>query len=78
MLVNRMSYVVFFKGKHVINKLNELPLDVVYISKKKRFAVIYTDKSNENQIRKTLKKTKGFKGFTQSQTFDESYNFDVK
>lgn len=78
MLVDRMSYVVFFKGNRVISKLNELPLDVAYISKKKRFAVIYTNKANENEIRNALKKVRGYKGFTISQTFDEDLNFDVK
>ncbi len=78
MLVDRMSYVIFFKGNRVIDKLNNLPLDVAYISKKKRFAVIYTDRANEDSIKKALKNVKGYKGFTLSQTFDENLNFDVK
>ncbi len=78
MLVNRMSYVVFFKGNQVVNKLAELPVNVTYVSKKKRFAIIYTDKANEESIKKALKNIKGFKGFTPSQTFDENLNFDVK
>ncbi len=78
MLVDRMSYVVFFKGKKILHKLNQLPVEVVYVSKKQRYAVFYTDKENEESIRKTLKKVSGYKGFSQSQTFDENLNFDVK
>ncbi len=78
MLVNRMSYVIFFKGKDVLNSLEALPLDVAYVSKKKRFVVIYADKTKEEHIKNALKKVKGFKGFSPSQIFDESLNFDVK
>lgn len=78
MLVDRMSYIIFFKGNQVVDKLLELPLDVAYVSKKKRFVVVYADKSNEETIKKALKNIKGFKGFTPSQTFDENLNFDVK
>lgn len=78
MLVDRMSYIIFFKGNHVVDKLNDLPVDVTYVSKKKRFVVVYADKSNEESIKKALKDIKGFKGFTPSQTFDENLNFDVK
>lgn len=78
MLVDRMSYVIFFKGNQVIDKLADLPLDVTYVSKKKRFAIVYADKASEEQIKKALKNIKGFKGFTPSQTFDENLNFNVK
>ena len=78
MLVERMSYVIFFKGKEVLSSLESLPLDVAYVSKKKRFVVVYTDKTKEEQIKNTLKKVKGFKGISPSQIFDESLNFDVK
>ena len=78
MLVERMSYVVFFKGNRVLKKLETLPIDITYVSKKKNFVVIYTDKNNEEVIKKQLKSVKGFKGLSQSQTFDENLNFDVK
>ena len=78
MLVDRMSYIIFFKGNQVVEKLSELPVDITYVSKKKRFVIVYTDKSNEDMLKKALKNIKGFKGFSPSQTFDENLNFDVK
>lgn len=72
---NRMSYVVFYRGKNVIKKLKQLPVDVSYTSKKLDYSIVYADQHYENKLKKTLKFTKGFKHISPSKTFDETLNF---
>jgi len=72
---NRMSYVVYYRGNQVLKKLEQLHVDVAYISKKLSYAVLYMDKELEHKVRKALRYTKGFKFFETSKTFDESLNF---
>ena len=75
MYTNRVAYVAIYHGKHVINKLKNLPCDVSYISKKQHYAVVYFDKSNEEMIKKQVKGVKGLKHFGPSQTYDQELNF---
>ncbi|MCD4827392.1 MAG: DUF2129 domain-containing protein [Acholeplasmataceae bacterium] len=75
MYTNRISYVAIYHGKHVINKLQNLPVDVAYISTKQHYAVVYFDKSNEEMINKQVKSVKGLKHFGPSQTYDQELNF---
>ncbi|QWB95856.1 DUF2129 domain-containing protein [Mycoplasmatota bacterium] len=75
MLAERASFVVFFRGKHMMNKINELPVDVAYQSDKSNYVVIYADKKEEENLRKQLKKIKGYKGFAPSYLYDETRNF---
>ncbi len=76
MPVNRMAYVVFYHGKHVLNKLESLPVDVTYVSKKQHYAVVYGDADQENNIKKQLKGIKGFKFFGPSELFDTTLNLE--
>ncbi len=75
MLSERASYVVFYKGNGMIDKLKTLPVDIAYQSEKMNYVVIYADKKEEENLRKQLKKIKGFKGFSPSQLYDEERNF---
>ncbi|MDO9630049.1 MAG: DUF2129 domain-containing protein [Acholeplasmataceae bacterium] len=75
MYANRMSYVVFYQGKHVIEKLRSLPVDVAYVSEKQGYAVVYGDKDIEANLKKQLKDVKGFKHIGPSQLFDPNVNF---
>ncbi len=75
MLSERASYVIFFRGKDMLEKLNTLPVDIAYQSDKMNYVVVYADKKEEANLRKQLKKIKGFKGFSSSQLYDESRNF---
>lgn len=72
---NRMGYVVFYRGNQVIKKLEQLPVDVTYTSKKLDYAIVYADSTYESKLKKTLKFTKGFKHISPSKTFDETLNF---
>lgn len=75
MKLNRGSYVVFYQGKHVLRKLETLNVNLIYVSKKQHYAVLYMDNDNENEVKRELKKVKGFRGFNKSLNFDENYNF---
>ncbi len=75
MYTNRIAYVAIYHGKHTLNKLKNLPVDIAYISSKQNYAVVYFDKSNEDQLKKQLKNVKGLKHFGPSQTYDDSLNF---
>ena len=75
MYANRMQYVVFYQGKHVLEKLKTLPVDIAYISEKQNYAVCYGDKDIEAQLKKQLKDVKGFKHIGTSQTIDTNLNF---
>jgi uncharacterized protein YlbG (UPF0298 family) len=75
MYANRMSYVVFFQGKQVLDKLKTLPVDISYISEKQGYAVVYGDKDIEQTLKKQLKDVKGFKHVGTSQTYDSNLNF---
>lgn len=78
MEIKRMSYIVIYQGKHVLQKLEKLPVDIAYISEKLHYAVIYADKEQEGNIKKQLKDVKGFKFFGPSYLYDENLNFTVK
>jgi uncharacterized protein YlbG (UPF0298 family) len=75
MYANRMSYVVFYQGKQVLDKLKSLPVDITYISEKQGYAVVYGDKDIEANLKKQLKDVKGFKFVGPSQMFDANLNF---
>ena len=75
MYANRMAYIVFYQGKHVLEKLQSMPVDITYISEKQNYAVVYGDKDQEAALKKQLKDVKGFKFFGQSQMFDPNLNF---
>lgn len=75
MYANRMQYVIFFQGKHVVEKLKNLPVDVQYVSEKQNYAIVYGDKDIEATLKKQLKDVKGFKYVGPSQMYDETLNF---
>jgi uncharacterized protein YlbG (UPF0298 family) len=74
---NRMQYVIHYKGGQVVKKLETLPVDIAYISKKLSYTIVYADQDYESRLFKALKFTKGFKHFSPSLMFDETLNFEV-
>jgi len=75
MYANRMSFVIFYQGKHVLEKLKNLPVDVAFISKKQNYVIVYADLDQEQNLKKQMKDVKGFKHLSSSQLFDENLNF---
>ena len=72
---NRMQYVIHYKGGRVVKKLETLPVNIAYTSKKLSYAIVYADQEYESKLFKTLKFTKGFKHFSASLIFDKTLNF---
>jgi uncharacterized protein YlbG (UPF0298 family) len=70
-----MSFVIFYQGKHVLEKLKNLPVDVAFISKKQNYVIVYADLDQEQNLKKQMKDVKGFKHLSSSQLFDENLNF---
>lgn len=75
MYANRMAFVVFYQGKHVLEKLKNMPVDVSYVSSKQNYAIVYADLDQEQNLKKQLKDIKGFKYFGPSQLYDSNLNF---
>ena len=75
MLANRMQFIIFYQGKHVLEKLHTMPLDIAYVSEKQGYAVVYADKDQEQALKKQIKDVKGFKYFGPSQLYDGNLNF---
>jgi len=75
MYANRVSFVIFYQGKQVLEKLKNMPVDVAYISKKQNYVVIYADQDQEQNLKKQMKDVKGFKHLSSSQLFDTTLNF---
>lgn len=75
MYANRMSFVIFYQGKQVLEKLKNLPVDVAFISKKQNYVIVYADLDQEQNLKKQMKDVKGFKHLSSSQLFDEKLNF---
>jgi uncharacterized protein YlbG (UPF0298 family) len=72
---NRMQYVIHYKGGQVVKKLETLPVNIAYTSKKMSYVIVYADQDYESRLFKALKFTKGFKHFSASLTFDKNLNF---
>ncbi len=75
MYTNRMSFIVYYQGNQVRDKLQNLPVDIAYVSEKQGYIVFYADQDYEQNLRKQLKNIKGFKFLGTSQTFDKGLNF---
>lgn len=75
MYANRMSYVVIYQGKKVLEKLKTLPVDIAYVSEKLNYAIVYGDVDVEQTLKKQLKDVKGFKHISASQLYDTNLNF---
>jgi uncharacterized protein YlbG (UPF0298 family) len=72
---NRMQYVIHYKGGQVVKKLETLPVNIAYTSKKMSYVIVYADQDYESRLFKALKFTKGFKHFSPSLMFDKNLNF---
>lgn len=78
MVVERMGFIVYYRNKQVLKRLNTLPVNVSYISNKMNYAIFYGDKNKEKNYFNNLRKVKGFQKLEQQLIFNEELNFDVK
>lgn len=78
MRINRMQYIVEYFGKDVPKKLATMDLNLVYVSKKQKYAIVYCDVSKgEKELLKQLQNIKGFKSVKESLFYDENVNIWV-
>jgi len=77
-VVERMGFIVYYRNKQVLKRLNTLPVNVSYISNKMNYAIFYGDKNKEKNYFNNLRKVKGFQKLEQQLIFNEELNFDVK
>ena len=61
LVVDRMAYIVYFQGRDVIKKINSMPVNIAYVSKKNNYLVFYGDNNQVSNYEKQLKKMRGFK-----------------
>lgn len=73
-----MAYIVYYRNRQVLKKLETMPINLVYVSNKFRYAVFYGEKRLEKNYFNNLKNIRGFIRFEQQPAFDESLNFSVK
>ena len=77
MLVNRISYIVYFKNKEVVTKIEELDVKVFYVSQKSKYCTIYLDKNKEKEVRQALEKMKGVSKYEPSLLQAQDVKFEV-
>ncbi|WP_026391496.1 DUF2129 domain-containing protein [Haploplasma modicum] len=75
--IERMLYIIYFKGNHIIKKIETLPVNVSYVSKKMNYATFYGEKSGEKNYFNQLKNVKGFLKFEKSESYNEEVNYQI-
>lgn len=76
--VSRMGYIVYYRNRQVLKKLETMPVNLAYVSNKFRYAVFYGELKQEKNYFNNLKNVRGFVRFEQQPAFDETLNFNVK
>jgi uncharacterized protein YlbG (UPF0298 family) len=74
MNLNRVPLIVFYYDNKILNKLEELHLNVTYKSKKMNFAVFFVNRNEEHRVRNILQSTKGYRTILNSPIFDDDFN----
>lgn len=77
MEVTRMGYIVYHKGNQVLKRLERMPVNIVYTSKKLSYTVFYGEKDQEKNYFGQLRKIRGFIKLEQSELYNEEANFTL-
>ena len=77
MSVNRMAYIVYFKGNQVLNKAEKMNINLVYNSNKMNYLVFFGEKYLERNYLNEFKKIKGFLKLETSSLYNENTNFSL-
>lgn len=75
--VDRMRFIVYFHGKEVLKRLEIMPVNVAFVSKRNNYIVFYGDKVNEKHYYNQMKNVKGFKKLELSPLYNEEANYQV-
>ncbi len=75
MQIERTAYIVDFFGKEVPKRLERMDINVVYVSKKANYAIVYFDKvKGEKLLTNQLHNVKGFIAVYPSLFYNETAN----
>lgn len=75
--INRMAYIVYFRGGNLLKRIDRLPINVAYVSKKMSYLVFYGDLNQEKSYLNQMKNIKGFLKIEQSKAYDKDLNYSV-
>lgn len=71
-MVKRKSLIIYFKSEHFLKNMDNC-VNVAYVSKKRKYAVIYLDENKVKFVRNNLQRTKGVIEVLESLTPLESF-----
>ena len=75
MQIERQAYIVDFVGKEAPKKLEKMDINLVYVSRKANYAIVYFDRAKGEKLLLTqLQGVKGFIGVQPSLLFNEEAN----
>lgn len=76
--VSKMAYIVFYRGKAVEKKIDKMPVNLAYVSKRINYLVFYGDMDKEKTYFNHLKNVKGFQKIEASPLYNEDVNYDLE
>lgn len=77
MRIDRISYIVYYKNKEAIKKVEQLEVNITYHSTRLKFLTIYFDRTNEKDIKRKLEQMKGITRFEPSLLESQKVIFEV-
>ena len=77
MRIDRISYIVYYKNKEAVKKVEQLDVNVTYNSTRLKFLTIYFDRSNEKDIKRKLEQMKGIIRYEPSLLENQKIIFEV-
>lgn len=78
MKIDRMAYIAYFKGQATLKRLEKLPVNITFVSKRLNYVFFYSDLKQEKSLLNQIKNTKGFLKLEQSAAFDEQLNYEIE
>lgn len=74
-MVKRKSLIIYYNSHKAIEALDSRVINVAYVSKKAKYAVIYLDDKKVYDTKKYLVKAKGIRDVIESKLDIDYYNF---
>ena len=74
-MIERKGLIVYFENEEVLNKLDKNIVNIYYVSKKNKYAIIYCDLNRYKPLCQQLTSRKGIVSFEDSQNEVEANSF---
>lgn len=74
-MIERKGLIVYFENEEVLNKLDKNIVNIYYVSKKNKYAIIYCDLNRYKPLCQQLASMKGIVSFEDSQNEVEANSF---